>query len=369
MEQRNIEAFIASELEPNAARWETQRHVPKEAFTRAGANGLCGLMVPQADGGFGLPLLDLTRVFEQLAYSDMAFAFALVPHNNLANAVAREGTEAIKARYLPGMLAGQSLGAFLLTEPEVGTDASHISTTATMRDGQWVINGDKSWVTNGTRADVLRLYAQTESGSGARGIAAFLIDADQPGVERLAPYEMIGGHATGACGIRLRGVEATPEQMFSPPGVAYRAAMDAIGLARVLVAALCNGMLKRALDEAADRLRSRQAFGQRLADNQGLRWMLADVATDIEASVALTEIGARAIDAEAEDQLVQAAHAKKFAARAATRGVEACMQALGADGMLHNHPLARQLAGAKMAHYLDGSTEVQNLLIARSLLD
>lgn len=369
MKHTLLEAFIASEIEPNAARWERERHVPPEVFSKAGAAGLCGLMVPTEDSGAGATLLELTGVFERLAYSDMGFAFALIPHNNLSNAIAREGSNELKSKYLPAMLAGESLGAFLLTEPGVGTDASRISTTASLNNGRWVINGDKSWVTNGSRADVLRVYAQTEPGSGAKGIAAFLVDANQQGVAPQERYEMLGGHATGACAIHLNNVEVQPVQLFTPPGIAFRAAMDAIGLARVLVAALCNGILKRALDVATERLKSRQAFGQRLADNQGLRWMLADVATDIQASVALTEIAAQAIDVQAADEIVRAAHAKKFAARAASRGIEACMQVLGADGLLHDHPLARQHAGAKMAHYLDGSTEVQNLLISKSLLD
>ncbi len=364
-----LDEFISSEIEPNAAIWEQERNVPSDFFLKAGASGLCGLMVPATDGGAGLTLLELTHIFERLSFSDMGIAFALVPHNNLCNAIAREGSAEIRSRYLPGMLAGERLGAFLLTEPNAGTDASRISTTASFSNGRWVMNGEKSWVTNGTRADVLRVYAQTEPGSGARGIAAFLVDASQPGVVRHARYEMLGGHATGACAISFDNVELQPEQVFSPAGQAYGAAMDAIGLARVLVAALCNGILKRALSVATERLKSRQAFGQRLADNQGLRWMLADVATDIEASAALTEIAARAIDAQEADQIVRAAHAKKFAARAASKGIEACMQALGADGLLHDHPLARQYAGARMAHYLDGSTEVQNLVIARSLLD
>lgn len=227
----------------------------------------------------------------------------------------------------------------------------------------------KAWITNAPHSDVLRVYAQTEPGSGSRGIAAFIVEATTPGVIRLPAYDMLGNHSIGAGGFRFENAEISADQMLSPPGVAYRAAMDAIGLARVLVCALALGVLERALAVAAEQVKSRHAFGARLADQQGLRWLLADVATDLEATSALTMNAATAIDEDLPDSLVTTAHAKKFAARAATRGVEQCMQALGADGLRQSHPLARHLAGAKMTHYLDGSTEAQNLVIAKSLFD
>lgn len=369
MDEARLAQFIESEIEPNVAQWERDRHVPMEIFRKAGQAGLCGLMLPIEDGGYNLSLQELVPVFEKLAYSDMGFAFALVPHNNLANAIARQATPAVKSRYLPQLLSGDVIGAFLLTEPEVGSDASRITTTAELTGDRWFLNGEKSWVTNSNRADLLRVYAQTEPGSGAKGIAAFLVDTDQVGVTRTQPYDMLGGHATGAGGFVFTQVELQQEQLLSPAGVAYPAAMNAIGLARVLVAALCAGILQRALDDSVTRLIQRHAFGQRLADKQGLRWMLADVATDLNAARALTEIAAHSIDFEQADSLIHTAHAKKFAARASTRGIEQCMQVFGADGLLQRHPLARQLAGAKMAHYLDGSTEVQNLLISKALFD
>lgn len=369
MDKATLTHFIESQIEPNVAQWERDRDVPMETFRKAGQAGLCGLMVPIEEGGSNLPLSKLVPVFEQLAYSDMGFAFALIPHNNLSNAIARESAPSLNSRYLQAMLSGELLGAFLLTEPDVGSDASRIKTRAELRDGRWFLNGEKSWVTNSSRAGLLRVYAQTEPGSGARGIAAFLVDADQAGVKRSSSYDMLGGHAIGVGGVSFSQVELDQGQLLSPAGVAYAAAMEAIGLARVLVAALCAGILKRALDVSVERLAQRHAFGGRLADKQGLRWMLADVATNLNAARALTDIAASAIDSNQVDCIVHAAHAKKFAARAATQGVEQCMQVFGADGLLQTHPLARHLAGAKMAHYLDGSTEVQNLLISKALFD
>jgi alkylation response protein AidB-like acyl-CoA dehydrogenase len=304
---------------------------------------------------------------QTLAAADLAFAFALVVHNNLAGAVARGASEAQRRRYLPDMLAGRRVGAFLLTEPRGGSDAAAIKTRA-IRDGAgWRLDGEKAWVSNAAHADLLSVYAQTDPPAGWRGIASFLVEADAPGVERLEPYKLLGGHALGAGGFRFHGARLAADALFAPAGAAFKAAMAGIDFARVNVAAMCCGLLEDALDRALERIAARPAFGGVLADQQGLQWLLADVATDLEASRLLAYEAAAKLDA-GEDPAASAAHAKKFATRAALKGVADCMQAMGAEGLKHDHPLARHLAGAKMAQYLDGATEIQNVVIARALL-
>jgi len=359
--------FAATHIEPHAEAWERDRRLPREAITAAAGAGLCDLLVPEALGGKALGIAGLAAVMEALAAGDTGLAFSLAVHNNLAGAIGRRGTAGQRDRHLGPMARGERLGAFLLTEPGAGSDAAAIATTATRQGDGWVLTGEKAWVTNATDADLLNVYAQTEPGAGPRGIAAFLVSADQPGVERLPGYHMFGAHSTGAGGFCFDGVALAADQLFIPPGEAFRAAMAAIDLARVVVAAMCTGMLRRALAIAVDYVRERRAFGAPLADQQGLRWMLADVATDIEATAALTAVAAEAIDADAPDRAVRAAHAKKFATRAAMAGLSTCMQALGASGFRQDRPLARHLAAAKMTEYLDGTTEIQNVVIARSL--
>lgn len=359
--------FAAEVIEPNAPTWERERRLPREAIEAAAASGLCGLLVPTSLGGAGLGVSGMAAVIEELAYADMAFAFALVPHNNLAGSIAAAAPHH-RERFLEPMLRGGQIGAFLLTEPGAGSDAAAIDATAHRTATGWRLSGEKAWVTNATEADVLRVYAQTDPGAASRGIASFLVRADQAGVIRESGYTLLGGHATGAGGFRFDHVELAEDQLFNPPGEAFRAAMDAIGLARIVVAAMCVGILRRGLETAVDYVTSRMAFGEPLAARQGLRWTLADVATDIEAAEGLVESAMAALDAESPDAVLRVAHAKKFAARAATNGLSACMQAVGANGFRDDLPLARHLAGAKMAHYLDGSTEVQNLVISRALL-
>lgn len=359
--------FAREIVAPNAATWELERRQPREAFAEAAARGLCGLIVSRELGGSGCGVTAMARVMQTLAAADLAFAFALVVHNNLAGAIARAGSEAQRRRFLPDMLSGRRIGAFLLTEPRGGSDAAAIETLARREGDGWRLDGEKAWVSNAANADLLCVYAQTDPALGWRGIASFLVDAGAPGVERLGPYRLLGGHALGTGGFRFAGVRLAADALFAPPGEAFKAAMLGIDIARVNVAAMCCGLLEDALDRALDRIAARPAFGGTLADQQGLQWLLADVATDLEASRLLAFDAAARLDA-GESSAAAAAHAKKFATRAALKGVADCMQAMGAEGLKHEHPLARHLAGAKIAQYLDGATEIQNVVISRALL-
>ena len=358
--------FAREVVNPQAGAWEVERRVPTETLREAAAAGLTGLVVAEADGGRGLSFTAMARVMEELASADMAFAFSLVVHNNLMRSVANNGTPAQKERYLPALKAAETIGAFLLTEPRGGSDAAAIETTA-RRDGDgWVIDGAKSWITNATSAGLLSVYAQTDPAAGGRGIACFLVEADAPGVQREPPYRMLGGHAMGAGGFRFEGCRVADEAMMIAPGQGFKAALGGIDLARANVAAMCCGIMRSGLDTALEYVSKRPAFGQTMADFQGLQWMLADVATDLHASRLMAYEATRTIDASGAAPM-EAAHAKKFATRAALKGLADCMQVMGANGMKHDYPLARHLAGAKLAQYLDGATEIQNVVISRAL--
>ena len=360
------QSFADRQVTGSAQAWERERRLPREIFQAAAAAELCGLVVPQEMGGLDLGVAAMARVMEVLAAADMAFTFALVVHNNLGGNIARNGSDAQRARYLGDLLAGRRIGAFLLTEPKGGSDAAAIDCAA-VRDGDgWRLHGEKAWVTNAATADVLSVYAQTDAAQGWRGVACFLIAADADGVERLPAYELLGGHALGAGGFRFEGARVAAGDMLLGPGEGFKAAMAGIDFARVNVAAMCCGMLQSGLDAAFRRMAGREAFGQRLSDFQGLQWLLADVATDLQASRLLAYDAARALDA-GEPATLAAAHAKKFATRASLPGLSQCMQAMGAEGLKQRYPLARHLAAAKIAHYLDGTSEIQNVVIAREL--
>ncbi|MEM1313812.1 MAG: acyl-CoA dehydrogenase family protein, partial [Pseudomonadota bacterium] len=357
---------FAGYVSANAQAWERARAVPRAFFERAAEEGLLGLLVPREKGGAGIGHVELLRVLETLARADMGATFALVVHNNHARAVAGSGNAGLIETYLADMLSGRCVGAFLLTEPRGGSDAAALETVAVEEGDHYVVDGAKAWITNAPQADLLNVFAQTRPGARAKGILSLQIPADAPGVTRLPAYEMLGGYAIGAGGFEFRGVRVPKANVMIGPGDGFKAAMAGIDIARAGVAAMCAGMLQAGLDAAMPRLLAREAFGGPLADQQGLAWSLADVATDLEAVRLMAYAAAEEIDA-AGAAPAAAAHAKKFATRAAFSGLHACMQAMGADGLRQDHPLARHLAGAKMAEYLDGTTEIQNVVISRAL--
>ncbi len=359
--------WAASAVAPRAEQWERDRQFAREAFTAAAQARLTGLMVSEYDGGRGLGPVALARVLEAAAAVDLGTAFSLVVHNNLAATVARRASGPVRNRFLPDLVSGARLGAFLLTEPGVGSDAAAITTTATRIDGGWRLDGEKAWITNAAGADVLSVYATVDRTAGHRGIAAFLVDADAPGVERTGPYDLVGGHSMGTGGFRFTDCRVPDDAMFVFPPEGFRAALEGIDLARVLVGAMCCGMLGHALETATARVKERVAFGAPVADLQGVRFILADAATDLEAARLLTYRAARRLQDGTADP-VGAAHAKKFATRAAERQIAQCMQVMGAAGARRDHALPRHLAGARLTQYLDGATEIQNVVISRALL-
>ncbi len=361
--------FGAEVISPAAEQWQSAGGAPRSLFSTAAEYGLCGLRVPHAAGGSGLDVSGYAAVLETLAAHCLVSTFALVVHNNLAAAIADGGTPTQRDRYLPPMLRGECVGAFALTEPGAGSDATAITTRAERHAGGWTLHGAKAWISNAASADLINVYAQTASGSGARGIAAFLVAADRPGVARVAPYALLGGHALATGGFEFDACELDDDALFSAPGTAFAAAMRAIDGARVGVAAMCCGSLARALAEALAYVGARPAFGGRVGDFQGVQWILAECATDLEAARALTARACAALDAGDAEAPLACAQAKKFATRAAFERIAACMQVMGAAGLSRDYPLARLLEGAKIAQYLDGATEIQNVVIARRLND
>ncbi len=366
-------AFAAKHLEPMAETWETERRFAAEGFEALGPAGLCGLLVPTELGGRGVGPVALARVLEELAAADLAAAFSAVVHNNMARAVAGSGNQKLIDELLPRLVSGSIVGAFLLTEPEFGSDAAKIDCRATRDGDEWVISGAKAWVTNASHAGALNLYAQTDPDLGHRGIVSIVVDPNAPGVTRTEPYELMGAHAMGTGGFEFDQVRAPVADTLVPVGQAFAAAMAGIDLARVLVGAMCCGILRRSLEVALAQTAERQVFGGPVADKQGIQWMLADVATDLEAMRLLTYRAARLLQDSgaggSTEATLMAAHAKKLAARTAQERIADCMQVMGAVGYRRDpgNPLPRHLAAARLTGYIDGATEIQNVVIARSL--
>jgi alkylation response protein AidB-like acyl-CoA dehydrogenase len=307
------------------------------------------------------------RVLEEISGDCMTFAFALMVQNNAAGVIVRSGSAKQIERLLPALLSCSRMGAFCLSEPEVGSDATAISTTARKLDHGWELNGTKAWVTNGSVAQVLCVYAQTDPGCGWRGIACFLVESDTPGLYREPAYALVGTHAAGTNGFRFSNCRVPDENLLLPAGEGFKAAMTGINRARAFIAAMCCGMLRKSLGLALDHAHRRQAFGRAIAEFQGLQWQLADIATDLEAARVLTYEATRALD-NGDDAILAAAYAKKFATRIALTRIADCMHVMGAVGYRADYPLGRHLANAKMSDFIDGTTGIQNIVISRRLL-
>ena len=331
----------------------------------AAAAGLFGFQVPPAFGGAGASFTVKARIAEILGGADFGLAMSLINTQNVANHLARSANAAVAQRYVPDLVAGRKSGCTALTEPGAGSDFAAIGTSATPLDGGWRLDGAKAWIINALHAEVLLVYAQTRPGSGAAGIAAFVVDANRAGFVRGAA--MTGAMpAMGTGSFRLEGYVAAADEMLFAAGQAFKRAMTSINGARIYVAAMCCGMVDAALTVAADYGRRRSTFGQVLFDHQGWRFGLADAAVDLEAARLMVAAAAGQLDAGADVQGA-AARAKVFATRMAHRHLGALLHAMGAEGLRACHPFLRHLEGAQAAAFTDGATEMLQERIAREL--
>jgi alkylation response protein AidB-like acyl-CoA dehydrogenase len=328
--------------------------------------GLNGMQVSPERGGAGASFFAKVAVAEAIARACFPCAFALINMQGAVTRIEHEGTAEQIARYLPGLMKGSLICAPSLSEPEAGSDFGAIRTLATKVPGGWEISGEKAWVTNGAIANLLVMYAQTEPGAGGKGVASFIVDLHSTGIEKFPAYDLIGGAAIGACGIRLRRVRVADRDLFAQPGQAFKRALQSISAARVYVSAMACAVVETALRTAVAYAGERQSFGLPLLDHQGLRWSLVDVATDLEAARLLTLQGAQTV-AHGGDAQVEAALAKKFSAEMAARSVIACMQAMGAVALLPHYGFGRLMTSARIAAYVDGTTEMQNERIGAAL--
>jgi alkylation response protein AidB-like acyl-CoA dehydrogenase len=302
------------------------------------------------------------RVFEQLGRGDAAFAFSLSMHNAVTAALHAAGSPALIATWGERLRTGDALGGFSLTEPQAGSDATAITTVARPDGQSWRVSGRKAWVSLAGEADLFLVVCHAGDGAGHRDIAIMAVDGRAPGVTFPRIYNKA---ASAFLPIGEMLLEDAPAQQLVPAGTGMRAALAAIDVARCDIAAIATGLHAESLDTALRYARDRRAFGERVLDFQGIRWMLADAATDLAASRLLVQAAAERLGTP--EGPVAVAHAKRFAPDAALRAAITCSEVLGAYGWLNDHPLARFIALAKMLQVVDGTAEVQRLVIARDL--
>lgn len=351
------QVLIDKTITPLAPQWEREHRHCLDGLQAGAAIGLTGLQVPESMGGRGRSFRCKALLADLLAQADFGYSMALINTQNVAAKLASDAPTELAKRYIPDLLAARRIGCTALTEPHAGSDFAAITTLATPENDGWRITGRKAWITNAAAADVIVLYAQTEAGSGARGIAGFVIDGQREGFEREPVHPVTGQHSIGAGGFALNNYRATGPEMILAPGTAFKSALHSINGARIYVAAMCCGMLDSALSAAAQWGRERTSFGGPLNQHQGWRWILAEAAAELAAARALVNSAAQLID-NGQDAQFPAAKVKVFATRMAERHIGALMQAMGAQGLLQTHPFGRHLTGLQMASLVDGSTQM-----------
>lgn len=361
-----LDRYTEEVIKPHILNWEKDHHASPSLFTKAAELGLLGLETSKENGGLGGRFTDKFFLASSLSEHSMAVPFALINSQNVAARLSTSTTPRHYQEIAPALRAAERIGCTALTEPGAGSDFAAIKTLATKTEGGWSISGSKAWITNAANADTVMLYAQTDPEKGWRGIASFLIDAHKPGFKRGKIYDLIGGHAIGAGEFHLDNYFAPDEDMLAPPGEAFKIAMNGINGARTYVAAMCIGMIQNALSQAITYGKERQSFGKPLLSHQGLKWSLVDVRVQLESLTLLAEKAAREIDEENPDAVLSAAMAKKLAGEITIPAITACIQSMGANGLLEEKHLGHHLACAKIAAYTDGSTEIMNDRIAAS---
>ena len=368
-ERRAIDAahgFVAAYVKPNVQAWDHGLADSRAVLPEAARAGLLGLEVPVEHGGQALSFGCKWRVAEILAAADFGLAMSVINTHNVANHLARGAAPEVAQRYVPALLSGQRTGCTALTEPGAGSDFSAITTLARRVDDEWLIDGQKAWIVNGTHADVMVVYAQTERGGGASGIAAFVVDGGRNGLVRDPRSDSSAARGIDAGGFRLQGYRARPNELLHPPGEAFKAALASINGARIYVAAMCCGMVSECLRVVSGYGLERHTFGKPLLGHQGWRWSLADATIELEAARLLVDAAAARVDSGSEAQTA-AARAKVFATRMAGRHIAALMHAMGAEGLREQHPFLRHLAAAQVATLVDGSTEMLLERVAKHL--
>jgi alkylation response protein AidB-like acyl-CoA dehydrogenase len=356
--------LVTRELDGKASDYEARGEFPREVIRTLGRSGLLGLPYPEADGGAGQPYEVYLQVLETLAGSWLAIAEAVSVHTLSCYPVHAHGTER-QRKMLPDMLGGELLGAYCQSEPQGGSDAAHLVTRA-VRDGDdFVVSGTKAWVTHGGQADFYNIFART-GGDGAHGISCLLADAATPGLLPQKPERTMGLRSSPPAQIVFDGARVNSDQLIGAEGDGFTIAMEALDAGRLGIAACAVGLAQAALDYACAYAKEREQFGRPIAEFQGVGFLLADMATQVSAARALLLSAARLKDA-GRPFSIEAAKAKLFATDTAMRVTTDAVQVLGGAGYVRDHPAERWFREAKVLQIVEGTNQIQRLVISRSL--
>ncbi|MFE9483802.1 acyl-CoA dehydrogenase family protein [Streptomyces spororaveus] len=358
--------FTEREVVPYAAEWDRSESVDRAIVKKLGALGFLGLTVPEEYGGSGGDHLAYVLVTEELGRGDSAVrGIVSVSLGLVAKTVAAWGTEDQKRAWLPRLCSGDALGCFGLTEPGTGSDAGSLTTRAVREGDAYVLDGSKTFITNGTWADVVLLFARTGGEPGHRGISAFLVPTDTPGLTRREIHGKLGLRGQATAELVLDGVRVPASAMLGPEGKGFSVAMSALAKGRMSVAAGCVGIAQAALDAAVSYAAQREQFGRPIAHHQLVQELIADISVDVDAARLLTWRVADLID-RGQPFATESSTAKLFASEAAVRAASNALQVHGGYGYIDEYPVGKLLRDARVMTLYEGTSQIQKLLIGRA---
>jgi len=362
-----VRAFAQAELWPHAAKWDKEHHFPKEAHKGLAELGAYGICVPEALGGAGLDYLTLAVVLEEIAAGDGGTSTAISVTNCPVNAILmRYGNAAQQQKWLTRLAAGELLGAFCLTEPHVGSDASALRTTAQKQGDEYVINGVKQFITSGKNGQVAIVIAVTDKAAGKKGMSAFIVPTDTPGYLVARLEDKLGQHSSDTAQITFENCRVPAQNRIGEEGEGYKIALSALEGGRIGIAAQSVGMARSALEVAIDYAKQRESFGTAIFNHQAVGFRLADCATQLEAARQLIWHAAALRDAN-RPCLKEAAMAKLFASEVAERVCSVAIQTLGGYGVVSDFPVERIYRDVRVCQIYEGTSDVQKIIIQRGL--
>jgi butyryl-CoA dehydrogenase len=366
--QKEIAEFATTKIAPAAALIDERGVFPREIVKEMASRGLLGVTIPAAWGGAGRDYISYALALEALARASAVVSVIASVNNSLvAEPIEKFGTDAQKQTWLRRLVAGDAIGAFALSEEHAGSDAANQQTVARLDEQGYVLNGRKVWVANAEAASVAIVFAATQPGSRGRGIGAFLVPLDTPGIKRLATPDSLGVRGLGCVDLQFNGVRVGADTLLDGPGDGFHVAMWALDGGRVAIAAQALGVGQAALDAAIAHAKQHEAFGQPIANYQAIQWMLADSATELDAARMLMLKAADARQRDAAPAL-EAAMAKLSASEAAHRAADRAMQVLASHGYRRGAIVERLFRDVRATEIYQGTSEVQRMVIAEHIL-
>jgi alkylation response protein AidB-like acyl-CoA dehydrogenase len=367
--KKEIRDFAAREITPNVMRWDEASEFPLEVVQKLGEMGLMGVIFPVELGGAGLGYVDYAIAVEELSAVDGSIGIIVASHNSLcSNHIFVAGNEEQKRKYIPLLASGKWLGAWGLTEPGSGSDAGSARTSALRKGDRWVLNGNKTFITNGHYADVSVIIAVTDKSKGTRGLSAFVVEKGTPGFRPGKKENKLGLRASDTSELIFEDCEIPLENLLGKEGDGFIDSMRILDGGRISIAALSLGIGRGAFDAARRYVKERHQFGKAISEFQGIQWKLADMATQLDAARLLTQRAAVMKDAGQKTTL-ESSMAKLMASEVAVRVCDEAVQLHGGYGFIKDYPVEKFYRDVKLCTIGEGTSEIQRLIIAREILN